>query len=148
MTTDTDWPLNMVGRLYHAGSGRRARCSGKGRLTSVKVRQNARSVRVESESQRLQSAAPHRLDDAPLFCGPRVEHEESSAAGAHQLAANGSGTARRFVVLVDGRVAHVGRKLALVGPMFVKELSVEVDLATKEKTACVVTELLDAVHSL
>src|SRR5262249_36115469 len=79
---------------------------------------------------------------------PRVEHEKSAAACAHQLSANGSRFASSFVVLVDDGVGHFGSELSLVRPMLVQELAGGVDVAGDEDAIDLVARLVDAVHAL
>ena len=98
-------------------------------LQLAQVRDDARAAGVEAKRQGAQAARNQGRVHVPAIRGRGLEHQEAAAARAHQLATDGARCARGLVMFVDRRVTHVGRELALFGPMLVQELAVAVHVA-------------------
>src|SRR5690242_10032267 len=80
-----------------------------------------RPFEVEVESDFGQPCFTHGVTQALLLLG--VEHQEAAAASPDQLAADGAVVEREVVPLVDLRIRHAARALALVLPMLVHQLA-------------------------
>src|SRR5260221_10322331 len=100
---------------------------GTCRLRTMEVGQDSGAVEVETEAQGAKASRDQRFGHPPSLRRADIEHEEATASGSHELAADRASLESRFVVLVDRGVAHLRCQFPLVGPMLVQEFAVAVD---------------------
>src|SRR5215831_234462 len=117
------------------------------RLRPPDVGDDLSTLEIEAKAHELKAAPRHLVDQAALVLAT-IEHEETAAARAHDLAAERARAPCRLVVLVERRAGNVLGQLALVLPVGVEQLAESVDVAALEQSLDLVADLLDAVHGL
>src|SRR5262245_19112072 len=102
------------------------------------------TLEVEAEAHLAQARLRHRPPQTHLLLG--VEHQEATAAGTDQLAAQRPVRLRQLVPLVDPVVAHRTAALLLVFPVDVHQLGEAHQVAGLHRFLALVAQLLDEVQ--
>ena len=108
------------------------------------LRDDFGAFEVEAESDFLQALFAHGV--AELFLVASVEHQEATAAGANEFAAEGAVGHGVIIPIVDDGVAHAGAADFFALPMHVHEAGKFVEVAGFEAFEGFVAELFGEMH--
>src|SRR5581483_4141829 len=103
-----------------------------------------RAFEIETEAHLAQAKPTHRAAQTCLV--DRIEHQESSPAGADQLAACGTVLHRLVVPNIDTRVRDARAALSLVLPMHVHQPAEFDQVAGLQRVLAAIAELLDEMQ--